>query len=112
MKKRFSILSAILFLLPAVALAQDFGCMQDCSSQGGNRNYCVTMCGGSQAPGGMMNQPGLPKNPAFDQMQQQAAPARRNQPIVADPKCLKDCQNRGYNYMLCQQQCSYSLYGR
>ena len=72
--KRLPILSAILFLFLDGAAAQDFGCMQDCSRQGGNRNYCMTMCGGSQAPGGMMNQPGLPKNPAFDQMQQDARP--------------------------------------
>lgn len=101
----------ILCLLFDVAVAQDFGCMQDCSRQGANRNYCVTICGGDQGAGGMMNQPGLPKNPAFGQMQQ-AAPQQRNQPIMIDQKCLKDCQKRGYTYMLCQQNCSYSQYGR
>lgn len=94
--------------------AQDFACMQDCFRQGYDRGYCVSMCntGPGAGQGGMLDQPGLPKNPAFDQIQKPAAPQQRQLPQVPDHKCMKDCQKRGYNYMLCQKQCSYSLYGQ
>ena len=85
---------------------QDFSCMQECYRQGYDRGYCVSMC--SSGPGGgMMDQPGLPKNPAFEQVQPN--PPKQRLPAVADPKCMKDCQKRGYNYMLCQKQCSFAV---
>lgn len=101
-----------LFMLSSARAAPDFNCMQDCFSQGYARAHCMAVCDNRPGPGGgMLDQPGLPKNPAFDQLQQDA-PQQRPLPAVADPKCMKDCQKRGYNYMLCQRQCSYSLYGR
>ncbi len=106
MKYLLPILSSCLFTL-SVHAAQDFSCMQDCFRQGYDRPYCVSMC--NTGPGGMRDQPGLPKNPAFDQIQKPASPQQRQLPQVADYKCIKDCQKRGYNYMLCQKQCSYSF---
>lgn len=108
--KRLPILIATLLAMYEVQAAQDFACMQDCYRQGYERNYCVSMCTVSPASGAMMEQPGLPKNPAFDQVNPKSTP--QPVPQVADPNCMKDCQKRHYNYMLCQKQCSYSLYGR
>jgi hypothetical protein len=109
--RHFPVLLAGLLALLDVHAAQDFNCMQDCYRQGYDRTYCVAMCDTRPGQGGMLEQPGLPKNPAFDQLQQ-SAPQQRPLPAVADPQCMKNCQKRGYNYMLCQKQCSYSLYGR
>ena len=95
---------------PAVSHATpDYACMENCFRQGYGRNQCVAMCDNRAAPG-MLDQPGLPRNPAFDQMQQNQ-PQQRPLPAVTDNKCMKDCERRGYNYMLCQKQCSYSGYG-
>lgn len=110
--KRIVMLLASLLALTDVHATRDFACMQDCVSQGYHQSRCVTLCeSGPAAQGGMMNQPGLPKNPAFEQMPQ-AAPQQRPPPAVADPQCMKDCRKRGYDYLLCQKQCSYQLYGR
>jgi hypothetical protein len=92
----------------------DFNCMQQCFSQGYDRYYCAGICetrGIGGAGGGMLEQPGLPKNPAFEQMQRDRVRPPAPMP-VADPKCMKECQNRGYGYMLCQDRCSYSLKDR
>lgn len=106
--RRFLLL--LLLGCAAAASAADFNCMEGCFRQGYARSHCLAVC--DSGGGGMMDQPGLPKNPAFDQMQQGAQPQPRNNlPAVADPKCMKDCQRRGYNYMLCQKQCSYAGYG-
>jgi hypothetical protein len=103
-----------LFVQFQVHAASDFVCMQDCFAHGYARGHCIAVCDNSAMPGmaapGMLDQPGLPKNPAFDQMQQNSQP-KRPLPAVADPKCMNDCQERGYNYMLCQKRCSYSLHG-
>lgn len=114
--KRLTLLVGSLLAMFEAGAAQDFACMQDCYRQGYDRTYCASMCNtgpgprGGVAPG-MMDQPGLPKNPAFDQMQQDSVP-KQPLPSVTDHKCMKDCQKRGYNYMLCQKQCSYSLHGQ
>jgi len=111
MKYLLPLLSGCLFMMGAHA-AQDFACMQDCFRQGYDRPYCVSMCntGPGVGQGGMMDQPGLPKNPAFDQVRPNTPKQRL--PAVADHRCMKDCQQRGYNYMLCQKQCSYSFQDR
>jgi hypothetical protein len=112
--KRSWWLFAGLFIQFQANAAPDFSCMQDCFSQGYARGHCAAVCDNRSAPGiavlpDMLDQPGLPKNPAFDQIQQNA-PQQRPLPAVADPKCMKDCQKHGYNFMFCQKQCSYSLY--
>lgn len=104
MKYLLPVCFSYFFMLSAHA-TQDFACMQDCFRQGYDRNYCVSMC--NTGGGGMLDQPGLPKNPGFDQVRPNTPKQRL--PAVADPKCMKDCQQRGYNYMLCQKQCSYSF---
>ncbi|MDP1525634.1 MAG: hypothetical protein Q8M20_07475 [Rhodocyclaceae bacterium] len=103
--KYLSVLLTSCLLMVDAQAAQDFACMQDCFRQGYDRSYCVPMC--NTSGGGMLDQPGLPKNPAFDQVQPNTPKQRL--PAVADHKCMKDCQRRGYNYMLCQKQCSYSF---
>lgn len=111
MKKLFATLAGLLVLSLPVHAGQDFNCMQSCFGQGYDRSYCVAMCSnGTGAAGGMMDQPGLPKNPAFDQVQPNTP--RQPLPRVADPKCMKDCQRRGYDYMFCyKKMCSYSPMG-
>lgn len=109
--KYFPLWAAGLLVMLNAQAGQDFNCMQDCFSQGYARSHCVALCDNRPSPGGgMLDQPGLPKNPAFDQIEQGAA-RKQPMPAVADPKCMKDCQKKNYNYMLCQKQCSYSLYG-
>jgi hypothetical protein len=111
--KHLPILSAILFVALNVHAGQDVACVQDCYSRGGqgfDRNYCISMCESRPNRGGMMEQPGLPRNPAFDQVEQ-GGQRRQPLPAVADSKCMKDCQKRDYDYMLCRKQCSYSPYG-
>lgn len=103
-------LLACFFMLPCAHAAPGFACMQDCYRSGYDRGYCVTICE-TQPGGGMLEQPGLPKNPAFDQLQQDSTPQQRPLPAIADPKCMKDCQKRGYDYMLCRKRCSYSMPG-
>lgn len=109
--KYWSMLVAGLIVATGNSLATDFACMEGCFRQGYARSHCIAVCDSNPGRGGMLDQPGLPKNPAFDQLQQDA-PRQRPLPAVADPRCMKDCQQRGYNYMLCQKQCSYSLPGR
>lgn len=93
----------------------EMACMQDCFSRGYDQSRCVTVCEarpGGYPAGGMLEQPGVPRNPAFDQIQSPPGAGRTPRvPLVADQKCLKDCQKRGYDYLLCQRQCSYSGYG-
>jgi len=106
-------LSAMLFLAFNAHAGQDVACVQDCYSRGGqgfDRNYCISMCESRTHRGGMMDQPGLQRNPAFDQVEQ-GSQRRQPLPAVADPKCMKNCQKQDYNYMFCQKQCSYSLQG-
>ena len=58
----------------------------------------------------LLDQPGLPRNPAFDAIERDAQPpARRQQALPAntDRKCLTDCQRNGYEFGLCLRQCSY-----
>jgi hypothetical protein len=112
--KHMMMLAASLFFLLGAHAGQDVACIQDCYNQGRqgyDRNYCISMCESRPTRGGMMDQPGLPKNPAFEQMQPQHNNQQYQQrplPAVADPKCMKDCDKRGYDYMLCRRQCSYS----
>lgn len=86
----------------------DFNCMKECYRQGFDRNYCLGMCDTRREPsGGMLDQPGLPRNPAFDQLKQDASPAQPPLPMI-DQKCLKACQQHGYNFGFCRKQCTYS----
>jgi len=105
---RLSLFLASLCVSFGARAAPGFACLQDCYRNGHDRSYCVTICE-AQPAGGMLEQPGLPKNPAFDQLRQ--GTPRPSLPAVADPQCMKDCQKRGYNYMLCHKRCSYSLPG-
>lgn len=108
--KILAILIAGLLLLVNAYAAQDFSCMQDCFTQGYPRAHCTAICdSGAASSGGMLDQPGLPRNPAFDQIQP-AAPRPQRLPKVVDHKCINDCQKQGYDYMLCQKRCSYSGY--
>jgi hypothetical protein len=95
----------VLFLSAASAIAADFNCMEGCFRQGYARSHCLAVCD-SGGPG-MLDQPGLPKNPAFDQMQRQTQPRGQPLPPVVDPRCLDDCRKKGFNYSLCRRQCSY-----
>jgi hypothetical protein len=52
----------------------------------------------------------MPRNPAFDQMEQQGQPQQRPMQPIVDPRCLDSCRKRGYNYSLCRQQCGYGGY--
>jgi|GEM_PF-2520464 len=100
----------LLIFGPAALAGQDFNCMQSCFSQGYDRSYCVGMCSTGPGAGGLMEQPGLPRNPAFDQVQPKAP--RQPLPKIADPKCMKDCQQRGYSYTYCfRKACSYAPLG-
>lgn len=105
--KKMLLLAASLVML-SEAQAADFACMEDCFRQGYGRGHCMAVCDNRPAPGpGMLDQPGLPKNPAFDQLQRDSAPQQRALPQVADPKCIADCRKMGYNYSLCRRNCSY-----
>jgi hypothetical protein len=106
---RLSIFVAGLLVLVNAHGGTDFNCMQGCFAQGYDRPYCASICSSRGVPsgGGMMDQPGLPKNPALDEMRRDAN-RRAPVPRVTEPNCLKNCRGRGYNYTYCQQQCSYS----
>jgi hypothetical protein len=111
--KHLPMLCALIFVALNARAGQDVACVQDCYSQGGmgyDRNHCISMCESRPNRGGMMDQPGMPRNPAFDQMER-SAPRKQPLPAVADSKCMKDCQKRDYDYMLCRKQCSYSPSG-
>lgn len=103
---RLLLLMAGLAGVAASALATDFNCMEGCFRQGHARSHCVAVCGGGPGPG-MLDQPGMPRNPAFDQMEQQSHPQQRPLAPVVDPRCLDACRKRGFNYSLCRQQCAY-----
>jgi hypothetical protein len=100
----FLIASFVLAFGWRAAAAQDFGCMQSCFARGFERSDCITICGGSGA-GGLTDQTGLPKNPAFETI----APKTQAPPLpkVVDPKCYQDCRKRNYHPQLCQRQCSW-----
>lgn len=101
---------AVLLVIGQPAFAgQDFTCMQDCLGQGYGRNYCLGICATESKRGSLLDQPGLPANPAFEQVKPE--PSRQPLPRLADPKCMKDCQQRGYDYMFCYKKvCAYSPY--
>lgn len=102
-------------LLSLSAFAADFVCMQDCYQRGYAQSHCMAVCGGNQGgmgQGGLMDQPGLPKNPAFDQLQPKNPQPAQRFPAATDSRCMKDCNRKGYDYLLCQKQCGYSLYGQ
>lgn len=104
-------LAGLLFSSWAGWAGEDFNCMQGCLGQGYDRHYCLGVCATDSGlgQGGMLDQPGLPKNPAFEQLQ----PSLPRQPLprIADPKCMKDCQRRGYDYLFCAKRiCAYAPY--
>ncbi|MCX8087242.1 MAG: hypothetical protein N3C63_10145 [Rhodocyclaceae bacterium] len=95
-------------LVSAAWAGQDFNCMQGCLGQGYDRGYCAGVCATGPAGGSLLDQPGLPKNPAFEQVKPEMP--RQRPPRIADPKCMKECQRRGHDYMFCyKRMCSYSL---
>lgn len=106
------LLAALLLALSSAARA-DFACFQECAGRGYERSYCATYCegtggraagGGSIGPG-LIQQPGAPRNPYFDNL---SDPVPRQQPVPrTDAKCLDDCRAKGYKYQLCRKQCSY-----
>lgn len=109
MKPIIARLAAILCLSSAVSAGQDFQCMQECLGQGYDRGYCLGVCATSPDADGILAQPGLPKNPAFEEV----APKKPRQPApkLVDPKCMKDCRRKGYDYMFCMKRvCAYSAY--
>jgi len=112
--KLFSQISLIFLVLTAAmtnAIAQDYACMKNCTRQGADLTYCAAMCRAGPAAGGMLEQPGLPRNPAFDQVQPNSS--RPQLPAVADPQCMKDCQKRGYSYTFCyKKMCAYTPFGQ
>lgn len=109
MKKSLAMFAGLMTICFPVRSDQDFNCMQSCFGQGYDRNYCVAVCGDGRGSG-LSEQPGLPKNPAFEQVR----PHTSKQPLprIADPKCMKECQRRGYDYMFCfKKMCGYSPMG-
>lgn len=96
-------------LLPGTLIAADFACMEDCYRRGYAQNHCMAICGGAAGQGGLLDQPGLPKNPGFNQVNPQNDAYKQQQrlPRVADKRCMSDCQRKGYDFMLCRKQCSY-----
>ncbi|MCX8016850.1 MAG: hypothetical protein N2690_02940 [Rhodocyclaceae bacterium] len=109
MKLSIALCAAGLLLGASAWAGQDFHCMQGCLGQGYDRNYCLGVCSTAAGAGGMLDQPGLPKNPAFEQVQPNTP--RQPLPKIADPQCMKDCQRRGYDYMFCyKKMCAYSTH--
>ncbi len=104
------ILTALLLAaagLPAGA-ADATACFQDCFRQGYERSQCVTICERGQRGGGLLDQPGVPRNPYLDALpdpvpkQRQAAP-----PVNVDQRCMDDCRAKGHQYGYCRKQCAY-----
>lgn len=104
MTRWFAALFCLALSLPASA-AVDPLCNQDCLTRGGGKSYCARTC--VMPEGGLLNQPGLPKNPAFEQLEREADPRKHEPGGLLDQKCFKDCQRRGYALPLCTKQCSY-----
>ena len=97
-----------------VMAATDPACQDSCLRQGGGYKYCDDSCrypgGGAMGGalgGGMADQPGVPANPGFGQLQQQSQPTDPNHDGIVDSKCFKDCTKRGYLAPLCQKNCSF-----
>lgn len=105
--KCLMVFTFMMISLSAALAGQDFACMQDCYRQGYDRNYCVAMCSTGSGSGFLTDQPGLPGNPAFDQVKPKNL-QQPPQPPVSDYTCMKNCQKRGYNYLSCQRVCVYA----
>ncbi len=107
---KHAIILLICFVMSAaVHSSSDTACQEACVRQGGEWNYCAGACGRQephrrQPP---IEQPGLQRNPAFDQLERETKPSDRSLPPVVDKKCVQDCRAKGYNYQLCARQCSY-----
>lgn len=102
---KLEVFAFAMFVCPAWA-GLDFHCMQTCLGQGYARSYCQAICSTRDGTGSRSESPGLPRNPAFEEIQvpkSQQPPARR-----VDSQCMKECLRRGHDYMFCYQRvCSY-----
>lgn len=85
--------------------ALDPVCMEDCFRLGRGRPHCAALCERGDGRG-LEQQQGLPRNPAFDQLQSPNSTGSPPPITITDPKCMTDCRARGYNYRLCQRQCA------
>lgn len=103
------VLSVLLAVAMNVFASPDSACRENCARQGYSWEHCATACRQHDRRGNpqLLDQPGLPRNPAFEQMQRDARPAERPLPPVVDNRCVSDCRAKGYNYQLCRRQCSY-----
>jgi hypothetical protein len=103
------ILTALLLAvagLPAGA-AGTTACYQDCFRQGYERSQCVTLCERGQGGVGLLDQPGVPRNPYLDALPD---PIPKRQPAAAvsiDARCLDDCRAKRHEYGYCRKQCAY-----
>lgn len=79
-------LTTAVCLATAVWAGQDFQCMQGCLGEGCERGYCLGICALAPGAGGMLDQPILPKNPAFEEVALKKS--RQPAPQSADPKCM------------------------
>lgn len=70
----------------------DYVCLEDCSKEGNNFQFCTTKCAINDFPASPQ-QMILPHNPS----------ALRP---VADAACLKECRDKGYMEELCQKLCT------
>jgi len=103
------VLSVLLAAAMNVSASPDSACQENCVRQGYSWEHCATVCGRHENRGNpqLLDQQGLPRNPAFEQLQRDTRPAERALPPVIDNKCASDCRAKGYNYQLCRRQCSY-----
>jgi hypothetical protein len=107
--KRLLFLMTLLIAGMNVQARPDSACQEDCVRQGYAWKYCANTCGGQDRrnDSGIMEQPGLPRNPAFDQLERDTRPADRTLAPMVDKKCMSNCRANGYNDQLCRRQCSY-----
>jgi hypothetical protein len=97
--------------LSAWAGGSTTACYQDCFRQGYERSQCLTIC--ERGPGGgLLDQPGVPRNPYLDALPDPVPKQQARQRPVApevdvDPRCLDDCRRQGHQYGYCRKQCSY-----
>jgi hypothetical protein len=93
-------------LLLGTAPASGAACFQECLAQGYGSGQCAALCErGSRGPG-LIEQPGVPRNPYLDALPD-PLPRQRPAQQRLDPRCLDDCQARRYQYDYCRRQCSY-----
>jgi hypothetical protein len=93
--------------LPAWA-ASSVACFQDCSRQGYDRSQCVTLCERNQGGVGLLDQPGVPRNPYLDALPDPVPKGRQTElPVNIDQRCMDDCRAQRHQYGYCRKQCAY-----